>query len=250
MRDASCIKAQAVSVDRDGAERRAHRAKPHRASLSASGRCAARAGCIACNPISGLPSSDRRGFAWRLLAGNRFGGQEARCGISKNAIQLGGVVSKLSSSRKQPGAVLPQIQYMFACENATLDMAQNLNVSSMIERLTAAAFPTMTPRFFLVFGLQNVLPAVYRTEVRIEHSDGTRILDQAIPDTAVPSQFKRARIILGLQNFVWPKPGDYSVKLLLRGEVTGAFTLELLQGTVPGITIQQPPQPPPSLPSS
>lgn len=156
--------------------------------------------------------------------------------------------SRTSRAKGSGGMVLPQIQYMLACENATLDMAQNLSLTGLMERLLATGFPTMTPSFYIVFGFQNVLPAVYRTRLVIEHTDGTQILAQDLQDTAVPSHMTRARVIVGLKGFIWPKEGDYVVKMFLSGQLAGAFTLQLVQGGPQMITPPQFPQQPPQLP--
>lgn len=132
---------------------------------------------------------------------------------------------------------------MLACENAIMDMQNNLSVTNIVDRLTSPQFPTMTPSFFIVFGLQNVLPAVYTTKITIEHGDGTVIFDQTLPDTAVTSQQKKARIIANVRGLAWPKTGEYFVKLFLKNNLAGGFTIELAEAQASGITFYQPPPP-------
>ena len=132
-------------------------------------------------------------------------------------------------------AGLPQIQYMLACENVTQDMAQNLTFSGVLETLGASAFPTMTPSFYVVFGIQNVLPGVYTARVSIAHSDSNVLMNQELNEIAVTSKQERARFVIGLRNFAWPEPGRYTVKLYIRNEVIGAFSLDLVQQAPPNI---------------
>lgn len=134
---------------------------------------------------------------------------------------------------------LPQIQYMLACENVTQDMAQNLTFSGVLENFGAVSFPTMTPRFYVVFGVQNVLPGAYTVSISIEHNDGSILMAQPLDDFAASTKQERARFVMEFRNFPWPKPGRYAVKLRIRNEVLGAFSLDLLQ-QVPPITFQQP----------
>lgn len=163
--------------------------------------------------------------------------------------QSGYSKSMASLSSSSASALVPPIQYMVACENVNFDVAQNLTLVGIFDSLNAPAFPTVTPIFYIVFGLHNAFSGVYRTQIVIEHSDGTVVLEQAMNDTIVTSQQKNARILLRLQGVAWQRPGDYVVKLKLRGEVAGAFTIRLAQMALPGFSanFNPPPGSPPTL---
>jgi len=122
---------------------------------------------------------------------------------------------------------LPQIQFMLACDNVTLDMNQNATFSSVIDTLNASQFPVLTPQFHVVFGMQNLLPRVYTVLLKIEHEDGTQLLEQKLPDVAIPSHQRKARIITAVRGLAWPKPGRYYFKLFMSGALIGAFDVDL-----------------------
>jgi hypothetical protein len=148
-----------------------------------------------------------------------------------------------SGGDPQASDISLHVQFMVACENISLDMTQNLSLLGIFDGITAPVFPTVTPSFHLVFGLQNVLPGVYATRVSIEHTDGTVALDQQMNDTIVANQQRNARVIVKLMQFVWQKSGIYLVKLWVGGELVGAFSLTLLELSGPGLSISlgQPP---------
>jgi hypothetical protein len=123
--------------------------------------------------------------------------------------------------------IVPHVQYMVACENVTFDVAQNISLQGIFDNLNALGFPTLTAQFFVVFGLHRVKPGTYRSRIVIEDDDGETILNQALNETAIPPPNNSARIILRLNQFVWTKPGRYSIKLEMDDRPVDAFFLDV-----------------------
>src|SRR5579871_4821670 len=126
---------------------------------------------------------------------------------------------------------LPQIQYMFPCENVTQDMAGNVSFSGVFDNLTAPSFPTITPVFYIVFGLHHVLPGIYSARLLLEHEDGQAVLDQQLEEVVGTSKQEKSRIVIGFKIYAWQRPGRYHAKLVISGTVIGAFAIDVKQGT-------------------
>lgn len=116
------------------------------------------------------------------------------------------------------------LQFAFFCDEAQDDPSGKLNVQGIFHELYAPGFPAMQERMVLVLVLEwsRKDQGRYNLKGEVVSPDGSVILTvdghsdvDARPREAPPA---RTRLVMPLEKVVFPQPGRYFLRVMVKGE--------------------------------
>ena len=127
------------------------------------------------------------------------------------------------------------LQYVFLCESAGEDPTGKLDARGILHDLLAPGFPAVQERMVLVLVIEWDRKDQGRHNLKAElvGPDGGVVLTvdghsdvQARPSDRSPA---RTRLVMPVEKVVFPKPGKYHLRVIVKGERFRGPSLHLLE---------------------
>ncbi|MFC1662345.1 DUF6941 family protein [Gemmatimonadota bacterium] len=128
-----------------------------------------------------------------------------------------------------------ELQFVLLCDDAEEDTTGKLNVRGIFHDLFASGFPAAQEKMTLVMviewgrkdqGRYNLKAELVSPEGRVVLTvDGHSEVDQGSPD-GPPA---RTRLVMPLEKVVFPKPGRYHLRVIVKGQRFKGPSLHLMQ---------------------
>src|SRR3990167_891819 len=124
-----------------------------------------------------------------------------------------------------------KLLYVLLCDHAFLSIDKKVNIIGVFETINAAKFPVIHPKFVIV---GSIAPNKkdFKMSINIVDQEGSQVLGDIeerevnLPKSGEGQNFN---FIVEVVNSNFAKPGVYSVKITIDGEIIGEMPLKVVE---------------------
>lgn len=128
-----------------------------------------------------------------------------------------------------------QIEVFSLCDAATVDGSGKLNILGAFDTIWVREIPTVYPQFAIVTRIRfdSSERGEHKVSVNLVDADGHHIVPSAngVIKIEFPTTQRSgsANSILNIQMLKFEKPGEYSIDLLIDGQIAGSLPLFVME---------------------
>lgn len=120
------------------------------------------------------------------------------------------------------------LKFLHICENAFISQEGKLSVIGIFNQIKFNRVPAIYPTFSIVAGISGK-KGNYKEEIQIISPDGDTMASIRNDKAEIKDDDGSTNFIANFAGFVFPKKGEYSIKVKIDGDDKGEMIIEIIQ---------------------